>query len=197
MNNAISKITHGMYVVTTQNGGCIVDTVCQISAGENPLITVAINKKNFTNELMHKENKFAISIIGMNTDKKVISEFGFKSMRDYNKFENVKTQEVDGLNIIPDAVAYLICEKVDMIENDTHTLFIGRVVNGEVLNDDKEISYNYYREHKDELLKVKTENNKTAWVCLFCGYVYYGEEVPNDFKCPWCGVGKELFQKKE
>ena len=44
--------------------------------------------------------------------------------------------------------------------------------------------------------KVKTENNQTAWVCTICGYVYYGEELPDDFKCPLCGVGKEFFEKK-
>ena len=83
-----------------------------------------------------------------------------------------------------------------MIDCDTHTLFIGKVVNANTLKEDKEMSYNYYREHKDDLIKVKTENNKTAWVCTICGYVYYGEELPEDFKCPLCGVGKELFEKK-
>lgn len=34
------------------------------------------------------------------------------------------------------------------------------------------------------------------WVCTVCGYVYYGEEIPEDFKCPLCGVGRELFKKK-
>ena len=58
------------------------------------------------------------------------------------------------------------------------------------------MSYGYYQEHKDELLKVTTEQGKTAWVCSVCGYVYYGEELPEDFKCPLCGVGKEYFRKQ-
>ena len=36
------KISQGMYVLTTQNGGCIVDAVSQISAGDNPLIAVSV-----------------------------------------------------------------------------------------------------------------------------------------------------------
>ena len=115
----------------------------------------------------------------------------------YNKFENSETEEIDNLKVIKDSVGYLICEKVDMIDCDTHTLFIGKVINANILKEDKEMSYNYYREHKDELIKVKTENNKTAWVCTICGYVYYGEELPEDFKCPLCGVGKDLFVKKD
>ena len=52
-------------------------------------------------------------------------------------------------------------------------------------------------EHKDELLKIKTEKNKTAWVCTLCGYVYYGEKLPDDFVCPWCGADKSLFEVKK
>ena len=48
-----------------------------------------------------------------------------------------------------------------------------------------------------ELMKIKTEEGKTAWVCTICGYIYYGEELPDDFKCPMCGVPKELFKKKQ
>ena len=43
--NITRKITQGMYVLTTAGGGCIVDAVSQISAGENPLIAVSVMKK--------------------------------------------------------------------------------------------------------------------------------------------------------
>ena len=59
------------------------------------------------------------------------------------------------------------------------------------------MSYGYYQEHKDELLKTKTEKGEIAWICTVCGYVYYGEDMPDDYKCPICQVGKELFKKKE
>lgn len=190
------KITQGMYVLTTQNGGCVVDAVSQISAGENPLISVAVMKKNYTNELLHQNDKFALSVIGMNTNPDVIKTFGLNSMRDINKFEKVETKVVEGVPIVNDSLGYMILEKVDMIENDTHTLFIGRLIEADVFKEEEVMSYGYYQEHKDELLKVQTEAGKTAWVCTICGYVYYGEELPEDFVCPICGVGKELFQKK-
>ena len=37
----------------------------------------------------------------------------------------------------------------------------------------------------------------TTWVCGICGYVYEGEEMPDDFKCPICGQGKDRFNKTE
>lgn len=190
------KITQGMYVLTTQNGGCVVDAVSQISAGENPLISVAVMKKNYTNELLHQNDKFALSVIGMNTNPDIIKTFGLNSMRDINKFEKVETKVVEGVPIVNDSLGYMILEKVDMIENDTHTLFIGRLIEADVFKEEEAMSYGYYQKHKDELLKVQTEAGKTAWVCTICGYVYYGEELPEDFVCPICGVGKELFQKK-
>ena len=190
------KISQGMYVLTTNGGGCIVDAVSQISAGDSPLISVAVMKSNYTNELMHNNNKFAISVLGHDVDPNIIKTFGFNSMRDINKFDNVEYKVECDLNIINDSLGYMILEKVDTIENDTHTLFIGRLIEADLYKDEPAMTYNYYQEHKDEFIKVQTENNKTAWVCTVCGYVYYGDVLPDDFKCPMCGVSKELFERK-
>lgn len=195
--NITRKITQGMYVLTTKNGGCIVDAVSQVSGGDNPLISVAVMKRNYTNQLLKTNNKFAISILGNNVNPEIIKTFGFNSSRDINKFENTETTKIEDIEIINDSLGYMICEIVDTIENDTHTLFIGKIVEADVFEDKEPMSYGYYQEHKDELLKVTTEKGKTAWVCTVCGYIYYGEELPEDFKCPLCGVGKELFKKKE
>lgn len=195
--NITRKITQGMYVLTTKNGGCIVDAVSQVSGGDNPLISVAVMKRNYTNELLKANNKFAISILGNNVNPEIIKTFGFNSARDINKFEKTETIKIEDIDVIKNSLGYMICEIVDTIENDTHTLFIGKIVEADVFEDKEPMSYGYYQEHKDELLKVTTEKGKTAWVCTVCGYVYYGEELPEDFKCPLCGVGKELFKKKE
>lgn len=195
--NITRKITQGMYVLTTKNGGCIVDAVSQVSGGNTPLISVAVMKRNYTNELLKVNDKFAISILGNNVNPEIIKTFGFNSSRDINKFENTETTKIEDIEIINDSLGYMICEIVDKIENDTHTLFIGKIIEADVFEDKEPMSYGYYQEHKDELLKVTTEKGKTAWICTVCGYVYYGEELPEDFKCPLCGVGKELFKKKE
>lgn len=190
------KISQGMYVLTTKNGGCIVDAVSQISAGDNPLISVAVMKDNYTNGLMKENEKFALSVLGMNVNPEIIKTFGFNSMRDINKFEKTNVTLIDYINIIDDSLGYMICEKVDSIDNDTHTLFIGKLTHADLFDDSKEMTYGYYQEHKEELLKVTTANGKTAWVCSVCGYVYYGDELPSDYKCPICGVSRELFEKK-
>ena len=98
------KITQGMYVLSTNGGGCIVDAVSQISASENPLIAVSVMKTNYTNGLMHKNSSFALSVLGLNVKSNIIKTFGLHSMRDINKFENVKTNEVKNLKIIEDSL---------------------------------------------------------------------------------------------
>lgn len=194
--NITRKITQGMYVLTTNGGGCIVDAVSQISSGENPLIAVSVMKKNYTNELLKNNQQFAISILSEEVNPEIIKIFGFHSMRDRNKFENVETTEIENINVIKDSLGYMLCEIVDSIDNDTHTLFIGKLKEADVFEEKEAMSYQYYQKHKEELLKVTTEKGKTAWICTVCGYVYYGAEIPEDFKCPLCGAGKELFRKK-
>ena len=45
--------------------------------------------------------------------------------------------------------------------------------------------------------ETKGETIMTKWVCKVCGYIYEGEELPADFKCPTCGAGAEMFEKVE
>lgn len=36
-----------------------------------------------------------------------------------------------------------------------------------------------------------------AWRCQVCGHIEYADELPDDFTCPVCGVGRELFERIE
>lgn len=49
--------------------------------------------------------------------------------------------------------------------------------------------------------KEVKEMEKTKHVCTICGYVYDDEveeikfaDLPDDWVCPDCGVGKEMFE---
>lgn len=193
------KITQGMYVLTTAGGGCVVDAVSRVGgSSEDALVSVAIAKTNKSNELLHEDDKFALSVLSEQTNPELIQNFGFKSARDFDKLASVETEEVEGVEIIKDSIGYMVFEKIDAIENETHTLFIGRLIAADLFEPDAEpMTYAYYQEHKDSLTKTTTEQGKTAWVCTACGYIYYGDEVPDDYKCPLCGLGKSFFKKKE
>ena len=132
----------------------------------------------------------------MSENGNLIKTFGLNSMRDINKYENIDVLEDVGVPIIKNSLGYMVCEIVEKYENDTHTLFIGKLIEADKFSDEEAMSYNYYQNHKDELVKVTTEDGRTAWVCTICGYVYYGDTLPDDFKCPKCGVDKSLFERK-
>lgn len=201
------KITQGMYVLTTAGGGCVVDAVARVGGSDQPLIAVSVAKSNKTNELLHENAKFALSVLGEDANPALIQTFGFKSSRDIDKLTEHDTEEIEGVQIIKESLGYMVLEKVDAIENETHTLFIGKMVEGDVFQPDGQpMTYSYYQENKsalaaqeskEDLTKATSEQGKTAWVCTVCGYVYYGDEVPDDYRCPLCGLGKAYFKKKE
>lgn len=192
------KITQGMYVLTTPGGGCVVDAVARVGgSSDQAFVAVAVAKTNKTNELLQENTKFALSILSEQANPELIQNFGFKSARDFDKLACVETEEVAGVEIIQDSIGYMVFDKIDAIENETHTLFIGRLIEADLFAADAEpMTYAYYQEHKDSLTKMETKQGKTAWVCTACGYVYYGDEVPDDYKCPLCGLGKAFFKKK-
>jgi flavin reductase (DIM6/NTAB) family NADH-FMN oxidoreductase RutF/rubredoxin len=195
MNKITNYITQGLYVITTNGGGCIVDAVSQISGGDNPLIAVSIMKKNNTCELLKRSKKFALTVLGEKVDGRIIETFGYHSSKDYDKFANDFLIDDGDFKIVKDGIAYMTCEIVDHLDAEDHELFIGKLLSSEVSKDKNVMTYNYFTEHKDKIIKVRTDAKKTAWVCTFCGYVYYGEKLPAGFVCPVCGVGPEFFKK--
>ena len=192
----LRDIISGMFIASTKDSACVVDTVLQVSSSKEPLISVCINKNNYTNEMIKENKKFVISILDTNTNGDIIKTFGFNSSQDIDKFENFSYHEIDDIKVLDDTIGYMVCELVDIVDTDTHNIFIGKVISKKRNKVSTPMTYQYYQEHKDELLKVKTENNKTAWVCTMCGYVYYGESLPDDFICPICGYKKDVFERR-
>jgi flavin reductase (DIM6/NTAB) family NADH-FMN oxidoreductase RutF len=126
--SALYKLTYGLYVVGVKTeigyGGSIVDAVAQVSAGEPPMIILSSMKRNLTNERIHAEGSFTLSVLPGDVDPFVVANFGFQSARDVDKWANVPHTMKDGLPVLDGAAAYLRCKVVDLREFDTHTMFI-------------------------------------------------------------------------
>jgi len=82
-------------------------------------------------------------------------------------------------------------EPVDL---GSHTLMIAEVVDGDVLENTPCCTYGYYQ---SDIKPKPAETKKKGWVCAVCGYIYEGDEVPEDFICPICKHGKEDFRPLE
>lgn len=42
---------------------------------------------------------------------------------------------------------------------------------------------------------VSSSNQSFAWRCTVCGHIEYVDELPGDFVCPICGVGRDKFER--
>ena len=199
-NSAVFKLSYGLFVLTAQeNGkdnGCITNTVGLIT--DNPKrIQVAVNKANFTHDMIARTGVFNVSILNQDAPFAVFQQFGFCSGRDTDKFATVAydCRTENGLRYIPENCNAVLSGKVvESYDWGTHTLFIAEVAEAHVLNDVPSMTYQYYFDHVKPKPAVTAEK-KAGWVCKICGYVYEGEELPADFVCPLCKHGPEDFEK--
>ncbi len=197
--NALFKLSYGLFVLTAKDGGkdngCIINTVTQLT--DTPKrITIAVNKANYTHDMIQKTGVFNVSVLSEDVPFKIFQQFGFQSGRDADKFAGMATQtrSANGLRYLDEYTNAFISAKVISAEDyGTHTLFVADITEAKVLSAEPSVTYAYYFEH----IKPKpqpTAETKKGWVCKICGYVYEGEDLPADFICPLCKHGAEDFE---
>ena len=195
---ALFKIGYGLYVLTAhENGkdnGCIINTVMQVTS-EPCMIAIAVNKHNYTNEMISRTRKFNISTLAEGVNFDLFKRFGFQSGRDINKFEsfyNVKRSPNGVFYVTQNTNAYMSAYVQKEIDLGTHTMFLGQLVEAECLSDIPTVTYDFYQKN----IKPKPEQTqKKGWRCKICGYIYEGDELPSDFICPLCKHGAADFEK--
>ena len=196
---ALFRLGYGLYVVTTNDGkidnGCIVNTVSQV-ADSPTRVAVCINKKNYTDHIIDKTGIMNINCLSTEAPFEVFKQYGFQSGRAVNKFENMKFHRTDnGLAILPQYINAVISLKVESkLDIESHHMYICTVEEARVLSKVPTMTYTYYQDH----VKPKPETaGKKGWVCKVCGYVYEGDELPDDFVCPLCKHGASDFERIE
>jgi flavin reductase (DIM6/NTAB) family NADH-FMN oxidoreductase RutF/rubredoxin len=204
-NTAMYKISYGLYMLTTTDGqkqnGCIVNTVSMLT--DNPKrIVVFVNKANYSEQLLKKTGIFNVSVLTESAPFDIFKQFGFQSGRDVDKFEGGRYETSEnGLYYLPQyANAVLSARVLDCYDYDTHTLFVAEVTEAKTLNGEKSVTYEYYQSNiKPKPQAAQSEPSKDStthkWVCKICGYVHEGEELPDDFICPWCKHPAEDFEQ--
>ncbi len=221
----LHKISYGLYVISSKKGerfnGQIANTVFQTTS-EPPTIAVSINHKNLTHEFIRESKVFSVSILSKETPLKFVGHFGFRSGRDIDKFKEINYKVgISGAPIVMEnTIGYLEAELVDSLDVGTHTVFIGRVIGAEIIEDKEPMTYAHY--HKIKGGKVpktaptynEADNGKETkkmgkYVCTVCGYIYDPEKgdpdsgikpgtpfekLPDDWVCPVCGADKSAFE---
>lgn len=210
----LRNLSYGMYIVSTSlnniKSGCVVNTVTQITSS-NPIISVSINKNNYTNEILKQSKRIAISILSNDTSKETISTFGFYSSKDIDKFTD-NYEIINDIPIVNDNICgYLMGNVIDIIDVETHDIFLVRLTDIVQKEAKQPMTYNYYHQYlkgtspknAPTYIEEKTEKTPTnKYRCVICGHIYDDgvekikfEDLPDDWKCPVCGVSKDKFEK--
>ena len=192
--NAMHNISYGLYIVTSKtfkDNGCISNTAVQVTSSPNR-VSVTINKANLTHDMILESGVLTVSILSEKATFGLFERFGLKSGRDVDKFDGFTSSRraANGtLYITRGTNAYIsgrVCQTIDL---GTHTMSIFDVEESEVFNDDASVTSAYYQANiKPAPKAVGTDQatGQTIWRCSVCGYEYVGEELPDDFECPWC-----------
>lgn len=194
--SALFNIGYGLYVVTSNDGrrdnGLIVNTVSQVTNSPNR-IAVTINKDNYSHHVIKQTGKMNLNCLSVDAPFSVFENFGFRSGRNVDKFENCPPLRSDnGLAFLPRYINSFMSLKVEQyVDLDTHGMFICSVTEARVISDVETMTYTYYQ--KNVKPKPQTDGKK-GWVCKVCGYIYEGDELPDDFICPLCKHGVSDFE---
>ncbi|MBR0087731.1 MAG: flavin reductase [Lachnospiraceae bacterium] len=193
---ALFKIGYGLYVVTSNDGkkdnGLIVNTVSQVTSSPNR-IAVCINKDNYSHHVIQQTGVMNVNCLSVEAPFSVFECYGFRSGRNTDKFEGTEVLRSDnGLVFLPRYINAFMSLKVEQyVDLDTHGMFICTVTEARTLSDKETMTYTYYQDHVKP--KPETEGKK-GFVCKVCGYVYEGDELPEDFVCPLCKHGAADFE---
>ena len=202
---ALYAITYGLFVLTAKEGekdnGCIVNTVSMLT-DEPKRIVVFVNKQNYSEGMIRRTGVFNVSVLTDKTPFDTFKWLGFASGKDTDKFAG-KTypRSENGLYYLPETANAVISAKVvDAYDYGTHTLFVAEVTEAKQLSEEQSVTYQYYQDNiKPKPQAAQSEPSKDStthkWVCKICGYVHEGEELPDDFICPWCKHPAEDFEQ--
>lgn len=200
---AMYKLTYGLYLVSTKDGGrdngCITNTAMQITATEKPEIVISISKANLTHDMVLKSRVFQLSAISEAATFSLFERFGYHSGRDTDKFagfDGAYRDPASGCMALNAdlASATFACRVTETMDFPTHTLFRATVDEAYVLSDNVPCTYAYYQASIKPRPAAKT-SDKPLWRCTVCGYEYEGEELPPDYICPICKHPASDFER--
>ena len=219
---AFHSLSYGMYVIGTRfddkDYGCVANTFAQVTS--SPLqVSVALNKENATTAAVRQAGRFTASCLSEQADMQLIGTFGFHTSTELDKFaQHASARDESGLPYVAEqCCAWFSAKVVSELDLGTHVLFVGEVEEcAKVADAAAPMTYAFYHQVKGGKTPPKAssylgeeqpaaapaessaaEQPKIAWRCTICGHMEYVDELPDDFVCPVCGVGKEFFERVE
>ena len=194
--SALFNIGYGLYVVTSNDGnkdnGLIVNTVTQVTNTPNR-VAVTINKENYSHHVIRQTGKMNVNCLDVSAPFELIKNFGFQSGRTADKFQGFEELRSDnGLRFLPRHInSFMSLQVESYVDLGTHGMFICAVTEARVMGNTETMSYNYY--YNNVKPKPQAEGKK-GYACKICGWIYEGENLPEDIVCPLCKHGAADFE---
>ena len=218
-SKAFRAMSYGLYIISAKDGdkaaGCVVNTLVQVTS-KPARVSVAINKENFTAGAVQRAGRFEAAVLTESAPMELIGTFGFHTSADTDKFAACEhaVDEAGVPYVTEHAAAHIGARVIEVLDVGTHMLFIGEVEEAAVLSSEAPMTYAYYHQVKGGKTPPKASSyeepapaaaaepaadapKRYGWKCSICGYVLEQDELPDDFKCPICGWGKEKFERIE
>ena len=135
----LGNLSYGMYAIGVKNGNkpnaCIVNTVMQISKAtptDQPLVTLAMSKANFSCQCIQQEGIFTISVLSEETPATVIGALGFVSGRAADKLENIRHKVlIEGVPVVKEnTCCWFLCKVKEQVETKEQVVFVAEVIAG-------------------------------------------------------------------
>ena len=195
---ALYNITYGVYLLSAnendKDNACIINTAVQVA--NNPTrISISVIKDNLTHDMIMSTKQFNLSAITKDAPFSLFQNFGMQSGRNSNKFENfneVKRSENGLLYLTKYSNAFLSLKVTETMDLGSHTLFIAELTDADVISSEESCTYGYYQTVIKQT--APQPEAKKGFRCTVCGYIYEGEELPQDYICPLCKHGAEDFE---
>ena len=195
---ALYNITYGLYFLSAKendrDNACIINTAVQVAS--NPTrISIAAIKGNFTHDMILATGEFNLSALSKDAPFSLFQHFGMQSGRNVDKFADftdVARSENGLLYLTKYANAYMSLKVTESHDLGSHTLFIGELMDCDVLSSNESCTYGYYQSTIKKTAPKPAA--KKGWKCKICGHVYEGEQIPENYICPLCKHGPQDFE---
>lgn len=182
--------------------GCIINSLHQVSSSMPAMFSVTLNKSNETCKALQKSGSFAVTVLGKDSTKELINQFGYKSGRVGDKFTafDAKSDEAGNPYLTDHMVALISAKVVNQVEVGNYILFIAEVTNAQVLAEDAAMTLTDYlnigKATPPAATVYRTLEANSGWVCPICGFVYDGDVIPEGYICPICRCEGSKFIKR-
>ncbi len=203
---AFDKLNYTLAIVGVQadgkRQGCIVSSFAQVTSSVPAKFTISINKDHATKDAIEAAGSFVVTLLGKDTPKELVNQFGYKSGRVGDKFAAYEVKEdVNGNPYLTEnMVSRVSCKVIDKIEIGNYILYVAEAVDAEVLSDGLVLTLDDFTNAGAATPVTapvyRTLEGNYGWKCTVCGYIYEGDEIPDEYQCPLCRAPRSKFVKR-